>query len=576
MKRKPILAIVLCNLFLALTVAFFQPMEVVLANLQEFLFPFGNIWWLQLLVAAGVALILSLVMLLLPPRAGRIAASVSLGLGLACWVQAMFLNGGMVSLTGAEMTVTSGGIVLNAVIWFLIALLVVAMVSVFSGKDGKKAETAMCLIAGALTVMQGVGFVSLVATTDTSARKVDHYLSAEGDFTLSQGANTIVFVLDTADECYVNRMLEKYPEMNDILSGWVYYTNTTSTFSRTYPSITYLLTGEKSYFDREPEQCINEAFEKSDFLKRIHDDGTDVRVFTMDPILVGNETGNYIDNSSNYSYTEFGNLDLPNLEQNLTRISLYKCLPYFLKKSVSYDLEKVNATSFRNNDRAAAFANYVEPDFYAAMMNSRIALSDQYSKAFRFYHLWGAHPGWFWNERLEGSNDSAPEDALRGSFLMLQVYTALMRETGVYDDATIIVTADHGLCGGSAESLDLPAAPCPIIMVKYPHSDEGQSLIMNKAPVCQDDLFATIESSLGISASGTGSGKALVDFQEDEERVRYYYYSALYSDDDGEVALREYEVRGDANDLNSYKETGKWWDIDYSINKVSKRRFSEE
>ena len=38
-NRRPVAAILLCNLFLALTVAFFSPVEVLIANAQEFNFP---------------------------------------------------------------------------------------------------------------------------------------------------------------------------------------------------------------------------------------------------------------------------------------------------------------------------------------------------------------------------------------------------------------------------------------------------------------------------------------------------------------------------------------------------------
>ena len=42
--KRPAAAILLCNLFLALTMAFFSPVEVLIANAQEFYFPVGNVW----------------------------------------------------------------------------------------------------------------------------------------------------------------------------------------------------------------------------------------------------------------------------------------------------------------------------------------------------------------------------------------------------------------------------------------------------------------------------------------------------------------------------------------------------
>ena len=109
-----------------------------------------------------------------------------------------------------------------------------------------------------------------------------------------------------------------------------------------------------------------------------------------------------------------------------------------------------------------------------------------------------------------------------------------------------------------------------------PESGGGKPLEENSAPVCHDDLFATVEAALGAGISGTGSGKTLKDFAEGGDRTRIFYYTALYSDGDGEVALREYAIRGDANRLENWRPTGNWWNIDYSVNRVSPKRFTGE
>ena len=574
--RRSILVILLCNLFLSLTVVFFLPMEVVLGNQKEFFFSFGSIWWLQVLIAIAIALILSLLMFFLPPKAGTVAAAVSLGIGIAFWAQSMFLNSEMGTLTGEAIEISETGTIINTAIWVLLIAGTITVISIFIKKRHKQTRLAMCLVAGALTLMQAAGCAGLAFSCDLSPRAPNPYLSDEGQFTVSWGINTIVFVLDTTDQVYFHRMMAKYPEMKEVLSGWEYFDNTTSVHSRTYPSVTYLLTGEKCYFDREARQHVDEAFEKSVFLKRLHEDGTDVRVFPMNPAMVGNYTQDYIANSSGYDYRAFSNLDIGKLEENLACISLYKGFPYILKPTVAYSLQNVNLSSYKpGEEKAPAYTSICDPDFNVLLYRNGITESEDYDKAFRFYHLWGCHPGYRWNEKLEGSADAAPEDALRGSFLMIQEYTQRLKNLYLYDGTTIIVTTDHGFSGGDPESLDVPAAACPLILVKYPDSDDDQPMTVNHAPVSHEDLFATIEESLDMKASGIGSGKALSDFHDGEERTRYYYYSALYSDVDGEVALREYEINGDANELENWKTTGNWWDINYSMNKVSEKRFGE-
>ena len=103
--------------------------------------------------------------------------------------------------------------------------------------------------------------------------------------------------------------------------------------------------------------------------------------------------------------------------------------------------------------------------------------------------------------------------------------------------------------------------------------DDSQPIKTSMAPVCHEDLFATVIEGLGGDTEKYG--RTIWEIGENEERERKFYHTALYSDEDGEVALREYTVKGDARLLESYKLTGKHWDVNYSERAVSKHRLSE-
>ena len=576
-KKRSIWMILLCNIFLSFSAAFFLPLSEVLRNQNVFVFPFAPLWAPLLIISIGITILLSLLMAILPVKAGRIAASVSFGIGLAVFVQDVFFSDGKGFFDKIDMYGNWPGRVLNCFIWFGIIIITVTMFIACSKERSKQTRIITSITAGALTIVHLVLFLILLGSTDTSIRKTNHYLSADGKFTLSAENNTVVFVFDTADENYFLKILEKYPDLSVRLSGWEYYTNVNSVYSRSYPAITYMLTGEKCWFDKKPEQYISEAFSKSRFLRQIYNEGTDVRVYTKNPEMVGSSSADCIVNSSIHEYTKNNKLIPRSLLKNLTQISLFRAAPFLLKTNFAYNPDDINQSSYEEIPQPGpAFANYIEPDFYTALLGERINVTDQYSKAFRFYHLWGTQPGYFWNQDLAGVGECPPEDALRGSIMLVEVYAYYMRELGIYDDATIIITTGNGSSGGNSGTLDVPAAACPVLLAKYPHSDASQPLIMHTSPVSQEDLFATIEKSLDVSVSGTGSGRTLRDIREDEERTRYYYYSSLFTDDDGEIALREYEINGDANDLANWRATGKWWDIHYSMNRVSANRYSGE
>ena len=110
MRKKPFVTILLCNLFTALTVLFFSPMEVILANAGEFFFPFGSVWWFQLLVTLAAALLLTGLFCLLPSRVGLVFAAGVLGIGVAAYLQTYpFMNSLMPSLTGKAIRISAAG-----------------------------------------------------------------------------------------------------------------------------------------------------------------------------------------------------------------------------------------------------------------------------------------------------------------------------------------------------------------------------------------------------------------------------------------------------------------------------------
>ena len=566
-----ILVYAACSLFFSLTVLFFGPMEVVLLNIRDFHFSFSNVWLFQLAAAAALAAALACVLRLLPRGMGIYPAAALAGAGTAAWVQTMFLNGSMIVLTGEKMEVTSSQKTVNILIWAVIIGLFVLFTHLFRKKNLKLVRTVLQAACCGLTAVQLIAFAVLALSTDTSVNSVSHHLSDEGEFVFGGGQNVIEIILDTADGEYVEEMLEHYPELRESLSGWTYYPNMTSKYSRTYPSITYMLSGAECRYDTEPAEYVNGAFRNSEYLRTISEHGTDIRVFSPDPEMIGEEGIRYVANGKSTG-NEIRNLDFVQLEKNLARIGLYKCMPYMLKDLFQYRLEIVNLSSF--NFRP--FRHYLDPYIYNAIReNGGVTVSPDYGDTFRFYHLWSTHPGAYWDSELKPAEELRDYDVLRGSFRFIEEFIGALKKEGIYDSSLIIVTADHGMSGGDRTALERDRASCPLLMVKDPYSDTGRPMAVSKAPVSHDDLFETILEAYSCrTAEPVGSGKKISDFAEGEDRVRIHYYTAL-DKRTNEVALLEYAIDGDATDFGNWRKTGKYWDILYSFNAVSDIRYGD-
>lgn len=172
--RKPFPVIVFSNLFLSTTILFFQPLNHLLANTRTTAFPVWNIWWIQLLVSIGVTLILSAIMLLLPKKAGWIAATLSLGIGISFLIQSLLFNIGWPFDMSTKWEMKVG----NILIWLWIVLFVVTTTYYFLEKQDKRTMGIIAALACLLIMIQAANFIMLATINDTLARRPD-YLGEE-------------------------------------------------------------------------------------------------------------------------------------------------------------------------------------------------------------------------------------------------------------------------------------------------------------------------------------------------------------------------------------------------------------
>lgn len=569
-NKNKILLSVCVNAFLVLSLLFFAPLEIYLGNIAEFNFSFFQTWFMLLAASLIIIIFLVLIESILPKILFKLANLTAFALGLCCYIQAMFLNGKMSSLTGETYSFEQNLIVRNLALWIAIfAIIYIAYFILSKFKKKTIVLNSIQYVSLALVLMQIVAFISLVATTDTSNFIKMDYLTTEGKYELSDKNNVVVFIVDTCDGVHFQSALNKYPDMLDNFPGFTYFPNATSTHSRTYPSIPYLLTGQMCYFDVPSNQYINSAYEHSSFLPDIYDSGCDIRLFTDDQ-YVGDSVKPYIKNSAQFKQHSLSSISISGLLKNMLKISLYRELPYAFKPYMFYEIGAVNSAVMNVADK-----NYAVDDanFYANLTSQQLTVGN-YDSAFRFYHFWGAHPGYSIDNRAQtvGYENTNAEDAIRGDLYIIEEYIRQMQELGIYKNSTIIITADHGSSGGG-DTLEIKSTACPLMMVKPAGKDKDAVCSVSNAPVCHEDLFQTVNDTYGISSEKYGSN--IFAIEENASRERYYYYTSLYSDIDGEIALREYSVNGDARNFNNWVLTGRNWDVNYSENTVSDKRLTD-
>ena len=142
---------------------------------------------------------------------------------------------------------------------------------------------------------------------------------------------------------------------------------------------------------------------------------------------------------------------------------------------------------------------------------------------------------------------------MKQSFKIVNLYLDQLKELGIYEDATIIITGDHGSLQGSDTRLPTdPSRPNPILTALFVKESgaSGTPLTVNSAPVMQADIIPTILRSEGIDTD-EDFGKSVFEIPADQPRKRKYNFQS-YQKDTGGYEVIEYEILGPARDLSNW------------------------
>lgn len=534
------------------TFLFFGPLEMVAFSADSLVFS-----WTDVVGVLGVAAVAAWVAgaLLLALLRGKIfnyTLSVLFAVNVAGWLQAGLLNGNLGTLTGdpvpwAGMTGAMAG---NLCLWVFV-LLAVLFVMYLHREFWKK---LVCFVSAVLVVMQMVPAVGIFAGAyGTAANKADNFFSQQGMYSFSENDNIFVFVLDRLDYSYIQKALKQEPDMLDFLDGFTGYTNAISAFARTRPALVHLLTGYEDTANRVPtKEFYQQAWETGDrnVLQELREQDYSIRLYTkLNYLFSSPETAaTYVDNLGH----DKGDLQGLDVLKKLWQLSAYRYAPTVAKPFFWADTNYYNGGAYNRN-------TYEYNDVrYAQGLAKGEATETQGS--FKLFHFFGPHAPYTMN--ADGSlaqGETTVTDQTRGSFANLERIFNRMKELGIYEDATIIITGDHGDPISDRKPIQRETR---IGLFYKPSGSAGTPYVTTHAPVSTENIPATLVKALG--ADHSSYGLALDEVAEDADIVRYTYKSVIGENTGREVGLYTYTVTGDASDFDNW-EIVDYVDVDYSF-----------
>ncbi len=508
-KKKVLLSFIVSFLPVFMILVF-GPAEIFFANVTEFDFLYGEFAGYMAVLFLIFLMIFTVLLSWLPEKIYEIALSVLFVIAAAGYLQVMFFNKNLdllgVNPDGYHVPLMQG--IWNLIIWMAV-LAAVIMLSVWKKEIWKKALLYLSVL---LVGMQAVALVSLLVTAPEEAyerAKVDDRLWGKDQYTVSADKNIIVFVLDYFSSLYLQQMMAVYPDGADCLHDFTYYSNADCTYYGTFPSLAHMLTGgEVDTAVSNSEWCRdiwdNDLTEQ--FYQELHANQYKVNVYTtdFDVLTVGNGCAILRDKVSNITdEPREVEVDTGLLLKTLTKMSCYRMAPDLLKTQF---YTNVSEYSLIVQDMGQGIA-HTNSDFFEALQDEGLKEDDS-SNYFIFQHLIGTHE-FNTDEYGKYQEKTSVEETARGCMTIMEEYLDELKRLGVYDDATIIITADHG--GDWKEDMQV------IYFIKQPGEVHDASPVTN-APISHCDLLPTVAQMAGMDH--TKYGKSIYDFQQDEQRER--------------------------------------------------------
>lgn len=444
--KKSVRERILTALFPALAVTFillfFGPLDLshiaetyVSYSVLDILLPCLKIW--------GIAFLALFLLLLIP--GGKLHAHLSsllTGLALAFYVQGNWLNIDLGVLDGRSVEWHKYGdnALVGLIIFFLITL-IPFLIHYYSRKVWKR---FVIFVSALLVIMQGIPLGIMLIREFQNRPPAEHFvMKKDREYVLGQ-ENIVVFILDQTAPTHIEWLRQGYPDALTPFNDFISFDNFSTDYMGTFPASTYLLTNEPYDWDIPTDDWFKKAWHSPDaekFYTQIRDKGWTSRVFNNYRYAAGTLENEYgkIDNVEKAEARAEFTINQKAFKQ-LYKLSFFRYLPLIMKAPFwiyTGDLNGMKNISEDEQawDRIESVQKYLN--------RGGISLGDE-EKVYITYHWTGAHPPYSLDEQGRLANSSHQVKQLAGHFYVMSQYMQQMKDLGIYDPSTIIITTDHG------------------------------------------------------------------------------------------------------------------------------------
>lgn len=555
--KKRILITILVSMLLPLMLCICIPFEIYSANMKEFKFTLSSFMPTLLLIALFLTLIIFFALLFLPNKVYKIASGFIITLSLLFFVQGTYLNAGMNTLAGdniAVATASAGTLIINLLVW-MFALAGGIVLAIFSDKK-KIISTIGVVVSVVVFSTQLISPLTIAITKKEVFMSRTEKLRASGTggvheivtnknlTTISKNKNVFYFCIDRLDEFLAESALEKYPEIYKELEGFTWFQDHVSIYGHTYPATAHMLTGKTHDSSMLREEFLNSVYDNNKTLSVLAENGYDVNLYTDEyySFTDANELPDHVSNAAKSEKIVVKSKF--KLSLKMIKMALYRTFPLLFKNTLgNMDSSTCNRLVQVFDENGNILYSSDNKDVFDVVSKSEFKTQEK--NVFSFIHVQGCHDMKYDDNWKIGTENKTFETSVSNSFKIVDCYLKAMKDAGVYEDATIIITGDHSNPFNDLEKVNEPRLTA--LFVKPAGAYDGE-LKTSKAQTSHDNIWATIMKSENIVCE-EDFGKSVFEINENENQTRRFIWHTYISPLDEYV----YEITGLARNFENWK-----------------------
>lgn len=515
-KKNLLLELIVSALF-AVTICLFGPLEILMSQSVEFWFSTTDV--LPIILGATILVFVLLMLILfiasiINEKVMRIVLSITAALGLCAYLQGnwTFVNYGNMDGTPIDWSNYTTWSIINTALWIVLTAAVVYIINfrkmlesickyVFAGIIGIEIITLGTLV---------IGSVNKPINTDFSLDGIDEFeLSANK-------SNIIVLVADGFDGTDFLPVLDAEPSLREYFDGFTFYEDTCGTSIWSEESGITLLTGNQFEVGPSFAENVKNMYANTDLYDVLQSNNYETYIY-CDEKMVSSDISDKIKNF-NSTRSDIGNVK--EASGGIYKMVAFRYMPHILKKHFWYST--MDFSSFKGGE-SRLYLNY---DVYSFLEENGVVTSETSNNVYQFFWIQGPHEPVNTDrycrkiEKVVQMNDDGySEKQFEQTIGVVRLFTKLiesLKDAGVYDNTTVIFTADHGW----------DIRPNPLLLIK-PENSSG-SLTVSSAPVSMiEDYLPTLEYYI----TGEDTGNTIYSLQEDSVRDRMIYVYDINSED---------------------------------------------